>query len=126
MGIEIVKVTENRLKSHIVKMADSFRKMPVGDLLQTAISFFLINIFSNGFQFCIQLEKTLLLMYVTTLSDEKQNLVAGRYFHNYNTITRNRMQTFLFTYLSREINYFSFKKYKFWYFLSDNFVVKKY
>ena len=79
LGIEIVKVTENRLKSHIVKMADSFRKMPVGDLLQTAISFFLINIFSNGFQFCIQLEKTLLLMYVTTLSDEKQNLVAGRY-----------------------------------------------
>ena len=34
------------------------------------------------------------------------------------------MQTFLFTYLSREINYFSFKKYKFWYFWSDNFVVK--
>ena len=79
LGIEIVKVTENRLKSHIVKMADSFRKMPVGDLLQMAISFFLINIFSNCFQFCIQLEKTLLLMYVTTLSDEKQNLVAGRY-----------------------------------------------
>ena len=33
LGIEIVKVTENRLKSHIVKMADSFRKMPVGDLM---------------------------------------------------------------------------------------------
>ena len=63
----------------ITKMADSFRKLLVGGLLQTPISFQLINIFSNSFQFCIQLENTLLLRYVMTLSDEKQILVAGRY-----------------------------------------------
>ena len=62
----------------ITKTADSFRKLPVGGLLQTPISFLIIDIFSNGFQFCIQIEKTLLLMYITALSDEKKNLVASR------------------------------------------------
>ena len=72
LGIDIVKVTENQLNSHIVKMADSFQKMPVGDLLQTAISFFLINIFSNGFQFCIQLEKISNGQPILTTSAKKQ------------------------------------------------------